>query len=71
MFHVVPGGHTDPITGANCHWNVFRVCNTTRMETNSVSKTLFDKYGNDGLAALAHYRSAWGTYLRDGGYFPI
>ncbi len=45
VFHVVPGGHTDAVTGKTCHWNVFRICNTTRMETNAVSKTLFDKYG--------------------------
>ncbi len=32
VFHIVPGGHTDPITGTNCKWNVFRVCNTTSME---------------------------------------
>jgi branched-chain amino acid transport system substrate-binding protein len=44
--HIVTGGHTDAVTGSNCHWNVFRVCNTTRMETNSVSQTLFSKYGN-------------------------
>src|SRR5579871_1269774 len=44
-FHIVTGGHTDAVTGKDCHWNVFRVCNTTRMETISVSKTLFDKYG--------------------------
>src|SRR6202161_501499 len=31
VFHIVPGGHTDPITGTNCKWNVFRVCNTTSM----------------------------------------
>ena len=37
--HIVTGGHTDAVTGTDCHWNVFRVCNTTRMETNSVSKT--------------------------------
>jgi branched-chain amino acid transport system substrate-binding protein len=43
--HIVTGGHTDAVTGTDCHWNVFRVCNTTRMETNSVSKTLFSKYG--------------------------
>src|SRR5262244_2655199 len=43
--HIVTGGHTDAVTGKNCHWNVFRVCNTTRMETNSVSKTLFDNFG--------------------------
>ena len=42
---VVTGGHTDAVTGTDCHWNVFRVCNTTRMETNSVSQTLFKKYG--------------------------
>ena len=29
VLHIVPGGHTDAITGATCHWNVFRVCNTT------------------------------------------
>ena len=45
ILHIVTGGHTDAVTGADCHWNVFRVCNTTRMETNSVSKTLFNKYG--------------------------
>src|SRR5499427_7255555 len=43
--HIVTGGHTDSVTGTDCHWNVFRVCNTTRMETDSVSKTLLSKYG--------------------------
>ena len=32
VFHIVPGGHTDAVTGTNCQWNVFRVCNTTQME---------------------------------------
>ena len=32
ILHMVPGGHTDAVTGASCHWNVFRVCNTTQME---------------------------------------
>ena len=45
VLHIVTGGHTDAVTGADCHWNVFRVCNTTRMETNSVAATLFKKYG--------------------------
>src|SRR6202049_3888612 len=45
ILHVVSGGHTDSITGKDCHWNVFRVCNTTRMEANSVSDLLFSKYG--------------------------
>jgi branched-chain amino acid transport system substrate-binding protein len=43
--HVVSGGHTDTITGVDCKWNVYRVCNTTRMEANSVSELLFSKYG--------------------------
>src|SRR5215470_19156694 len=45
VLHIVSGGHTDGITGADCKWNVYRVCNTTRMEANSVSKLLFTKYG--------------------------
>jgi branched-chain amino acid transport system substrate-binding protein len=45
VLHVVSGGHTDGITGKDCKWNVYRVCNTTRMEANSVSNLLFTKYG--------------------------
>ncbi|HVA35115.1 MAG TPA: ABC transporter substrate-binding protein, partial [Stellaceae bacterium] len=29
VFMMDPGGHTDAITGTSCHWNVFRICNTT------------------------------------------
>src|SRR6204780_3365143 len=42
--HIVSGGHTDSITGKDCKWNVFRVCNTTRMEANSVCSVLYNKY---------------------------
>jgi branched-chain amino acid transport system substrate-binding protein len=45
VLHIVSGGHTDGITGKDCKWNVYRVCNTTRMEANSVSNLLFTKYG--------------------------
>ena len=45
VLHIVPGGHTDPITGTDCKWNVFRVCNTTRMEANSIVPLLFKTYG--------------------------
>jgi branched-chain amino acid transport system substrate-binding protein len=45
VLHIVSGGHTDGITGKDCKWNVYRVCNTTRMEANSVSDLLFTKYG--------------------------
>jgi branched-chain amino acid transport system substrate-binding protein len=45
VFHIVPGGHTDAITGSSCHWNVFRICNTTQTEANAVAATLVKDYG--------------------------
>jgi branched-chain amino acid transport system substrate-binding protein len=62
--HIVTGGHTDAVTGKDCHWNVFRVCNTTRMETNSVSKTLFSKYGKKWYFITPDY--AFGHTLQQG-----
>jgi len=61
---IVPGGHTDAVTGTDCHWNVFRVCNTTRMETNSISKLLFDKYGKKWYFITPDY--AFGHTLQQG-----
>src|SRR5215813_14776810 len=29
MLYMVTGGHTDPVTGSQCHWTTFRVCTTT------------------------------------------
>jgi len=43
--HIVSGGHTDPITGKDCKWNVFRVCNTTSMDANSIAGTVMEKLG--------------------------
>ncbi len=62
--HIVTGGHTDAVTGTDCHWNVFRVCNTTRMETNSVSKILFEKYGKKWFFITPDY--AFGHTLQQG-----
>src|SRR3984893_3181156 len=45
VLHIVSGGHTDPITGKDCHWNVFRVCNTTTMDVNAIADTLIEKFG--------------------------
>jgi branched-chain amino acid transport system substrate-binding protein len=64
VLHIVTGGHTDAVTGTDCHWNVFRVCNTTRMETNSVSKLLFDKYGKKWYFITPDY--AFGHTLQQG-----
>jgi branched-chain amino acid transport system substrate-binding protein len=62
--HIVTGGHTDSVTGTDCHWNVFRVCNTTRMETNSVSKILFQKFGKKWYFITPDY--AFGHTLQQG-----
>src|SRR5262249_1898625 len=45
VLHIVSGGHTDPITGKNCTWNVFRVCNSTTMDSNAIAQTLIEKFG--------------------------
>ncbi len=45
ILHIVSGGHTDPITGSSCSWNVFRVCNSTTMDANAIATTLIEKFG--------------------------
>jgi branched-chain amino acid transport system substrate-binding protein len=40
ILHLVPGGHTDALTGSSCHWNVFRVCNMTQTEASAVASAL-------------------------------
>jgi branched-chain amino acid transport system substrate-binding protein len=45
VLHIVSGGHTDPITGSSCSWNVFRVCNSTAMDSNAIAQTLIEKFG--------------------------
>jgi branched-chain amino acid transport system substrate-binding protein len=45
VLHIVTGGHADSVTGASCHWNVFRVCNTTTMGVNAIADTLMEKFG--------------------------
>jgi branched-chain amino acid transport system substrate-binding protein len=45
VLHIVSGGHTDSVTGKDCHWNVFRVCNTTTMDVNAIADTLMSKFG--------------------------
>ena len=64
VLHIVPGGHTDAITGATCHWNVFRVCNTTQMEANAVTPTLIKNAGNRWYFITPDY--AFGHTLQAG-----
>jgi len=64
VLHIVPGGHTDAVTGATCHWNVFRVCNTTQMEANAVTPTLIKKAGKRWYYITPDY--AFGHTLQAG-----
>jgi branched-chain amino acid transport system substrate-binding protein len=64
VLHIVPGGHTDAITGASCHWNVFRVCNTTQMEAAAVCGTLIKEYGKKFYYITPDY--AFGHTLESG-----
>lgn len=64
VMNIVTGGHTDAVTGTDCHWNVFRICNTTRMETNSMSKLLFNKFGKKWYFITPDY--AFGHTLQQG-----
>ena len=63
VFHIVPGGHTDPITGTNCKWNVFRVCNTTTMDAEAVTPQLVQKFGKKWFFVTPDY--AYGHTLQD------
>jgi branched-chain amino acid transport system substrate-binding protein len=64
VIHVVPGGHTDAVTGKTCHWNVFRVCNTTQMEANAVAPTLIKDGGKKWYYITPDY--AFGHTLQAG-----
>lgn len=63
IFHIVPGGHTDPITGTDCKWNVFRVCNTTTMDANAVTPELVKKFGKKWFFVTPDY--AYGHTLQE------
>ena len=63
VFHIVPGGHTDPITGTNCKWNVFRICNTTSMDAAAITPELIKKFGKRWFFITPDY--AYGHTLQD------
>jgi branched-chain amino acid transport system substrate-binding protein len=63
VFHIVPGGHTDPITGTNCKWNVFRVCNSTSMVADAVTPELVKRFGNKWFFVTPDY--AYGHTLQE------
>ncbi len=63
VFHIVPGGHTDPITGADCKWNVFRICNTTSMDAAAITPELVKTFGKKWFFITPDY--AYGHTLQD------
>ncbi len=64
IVHIVPGGHTDAVTGTSCHWNVFRVCNTTQMEAAAVAGPLLRDAGKKWYYITPDY--AFGHTLQAG-----
>ncbi|HXP29739.1 MAG TPA: ABC transporter substrate-binding protein [Stellaceae bacterium] len=64
VFLIVPGGHTDAVTGTTCHWNVFRICNPTQTEANAVAGTLIKAYGKKWYYITPDY--AFGHTLEAG-----
>jgi branched-chain amino acid transport system substrate-binding protein len=60
--HIVTGGHTDEITGANCSWNVFRICKSATMEANAIADTLVEKFGKRWYFLTPDY--VYGTALQ-------
>jgi len=61
---MVTGGHTDAVTGKTCHWNVFRICNTTQMEANAVAPALVKAAGKKWYYITPDY--AFGHTLQSG-----
>ncbi len=61
---MVTGGHTDAVTGKTCHWNVFRICNTTQMEANAVAPSLVKTAGKKWYYITPDY--AFGHTLQSG-----
>jgi len=64
VLHIVPGGHTDAVTGATCHWNVFRICNPTQTEANAVTPALIKNAGKKWYFITPDY--AFGHTLQAG-----
>jgi branched-chain amino acid transport system substrate-binding protein len=63
VFHIVPGGHTDPITGTDCKWKVFRICNTTSMDASAVTSELVRRFGKKFFFITPDY--AYGHTLQE------
>src|SRR6202165_4249002 len=58
------GGHSDDVTGKSCHWNVFRTCHSTWMETHATGYSLAKRFGKRWFLITPDY--AYGHALETG-----
>jgi branched-chain amino acid transport system substrate-binding protein len=58
------GGHTDSVTGKQCHWTSFRTCHSTWMETHATGYSIANKLGKKWYYLAPDY--AFGHALLDG-----
>ncbi|HZP78936.1 MAG TPA: ABC transporter substrate-binding protein, partial [Pseudolabrys sp.] len=63
MLYMVTGGHTDPVTGSQCHWTTFRICTTTYMLAAGLAGTLYKKFGGKWYFITPDY--AFGHTLQE------
>lgn len=63
VVYMVTGGHTDPVTGSQCHWTTFRICTTTYMLAAGLANTLYKKFGGKWYFITPDY--AFGHTLQE------
>jgi len=63
-FFLVTGGHTDLITGKNCHWSTFQTCHTTWQLTHATGFSIAKLFGKKWYMITADY--AFGHSLAEG-----
>jgi branched-chain amino acid transport system substrate-binding protein len=63
VLYMVTGGHTDPVTGTQCHWTTFRICTTTYMLAAGLAATLYKKFGGKWYFITPDY--AFGHTLQE------
>lgn len=61
---IVSGGHTDTVTGTQCHWTSFRTCHSTWAETHATGLSIAKKFGKKWYFITPDY--AFGHSLYDG-----
>lgn len=63
VFLMDPGGHADPITGTECHWDVFQTCPSTTLLVNAIAPSLIKRFGKKFYFLVPDY--AFGHGLLD------